>query len=812
MFTTRLLARGLAGILTAGLLVTGVVRGGLIYVDADAGGSNTGTSWVNAYSDLQSALTAAVSGDEIWVAEGTYKPTTDTDRTKSFQFKSGVAVYGGFAGGETEHDQRNWVTHVTTLSGDIGTVGVNTDNSFHVVRGANSSVLSGFVVTAGKADGSGADLLGGGLVNDGASLSISDCVFLANSASSGPAIQNVSNTVTIVGCSFIENSATGNGGAIYNSYANVDCQQCWFVGNGVPSYGGAVYSTHGSQTYTDCVFADNSAGSGGVLRGYAAAITVRRSFFAGNTANYGGAIHSYAGTATRVWDSMFVGNRSSGNGGAFTSLGSSLLNVTNSVVVGNRSAYGGALLTTENSTTALLNSVFWGNTATTQGNEICILEEALPGVKRSLVLGSGGSAAWNGTCGTDQGGNLDGDPRFVGTVTTGIWTAVGVYDSANGTTVLTKTGAGWTTNAFAALFLNPDTTQTLQYYIVGNTADSITIYGDCTAFTVAGDTFSISDFHIRPYSPCIDAGFGDSGATVSETDLDGNARCDDAGMPNTGTGTPNYVDIGVYEFGTDSDSDSLPDAWEMAHFGDLDETDSGDPDGDLLDNAAEYAAGTNPTDPASKLTVAFAYASSSGLESAGSAVITVDLSTPSSATVTVAYAVTGGTATGGGVDCTLEGTGTLTFEPGETSKTIAITVINDALYEVDETVVVTISDPANATPGTNTVHTYTIQDDDINIPPQVEITDIAQSGSGPGRTVTVQFRYKDANADSLTILLQASSDNGATWAVPVTTLAGNIEVTATTDWQTGTLTWTAGADWPGQVSRPHRSEHACRAS
>src|SRR6266536_1659812 len=76
-------------------------------------------------------------------------------------------------------------------------------------------------------------------------------------------------------------------------------------------------------------------------------------------------------------------------------------------------------------------------------------------------------------------------------------------------------------------------------------------------------------------------------------------------------------------------------------------------------------------------TVSFNAASSSGLENVTSVTLPVSLAAASGQTVTVDYAVTGGTATGGGVDYTLA-SGTLTFAPGVTSQNISLTVVNDA--------------------------------------------------------------------------------------------------------------------------------------
>ena len=109
--------------------------------------------------------------------------------------------------------------------------------------------------------------------------------------------------------------------------------------------------------------------------------------------------------------------------------------------------------------------------------------------------------------------------------------------------------------------------------------------------------------------------------------------------------------------------------------------------------------------------VAFETATAEGSENAGIAHLNVILSNPSSETVTVAYAATGGSAQGGGVDYLLT-PGTLTFAPGETTKTIAVSLVNDQVLDPNETVMVTLSDPQNATLGATATETLTITDND----------------------------------------------------------------------------------------------------
>src|SRR5439155_12846542 len=106
-------------------------------------------------------------------------------------------------------------------------------------------------------------------------------------------------------------------------------------------------------------------------------------------------------------------------------------------------------------------------------------------------------------------------------------------------------------------------------------------------------------------------------------------------------------------------------------------------------------------------TVSFNAATSSGSESTTTVSLPVSLAAASGRIVTVDYAVTGGSATGGGVDYTLA-SGTLSFAPGVISQNIGIAVMNDTLYEGDETISVTLSSPTNASLGAITNHTYTV--------------------------------------------------------------------------------------------------------
>ena len=178
--------------------------------------------------------------------------------------------------------------------------------------------------------------------------------------------------------------------------------------------------------------------------------------------------------------------------------------------------------------------------------------------------------------------------------------------------------------------------------------------------------------------------------------------------------------------------------------------------------------------------VDFNTTSSNGAESASSKALTVDLSAASGRDVTVAYVITG-TASGSGTDFTLAN-GTLTISAGDTSGVITIaSIINDTLDENNETVIVTLSSPGNASLGSNQVHTYTINDNDN--PPSLAITStnvaIADVTTANENAADATFTITLSTASGLAVTFDYESSNGtATAGDDYTAVSDSITIAA----------------------------------
>ncbi|MDB9421668.1 cadherin domain-containing protein [Microcystis aeruginosa CS-563/04] len=328
-----------------------------IFVRANAGGSNNGTSWVDAFTDLQGALAAAKSGDTIWVAGGTYKPTTGTDRNATFTLKNHVEIYGGFAGSETSLSQRNVATNATILSGDIGTVNTATDNVYHVVTGSNTSnttILDGFTISGGNANGTGTNQgIGGGVfISDGSPI-LRNLIFESNNATNGGGLYNVSGANPLLtNITFRNNTAATSGGAIFNASSNPTLTDVSFSNNTANfAAGGAIYNTNSSPTLTNATFTSNGAGSnGGAIFNEGGNATINNGTFTSNAAGgnggNGGAIYSTAANSTSLNNVTFTSNTGISDGGAIYNTGSNLTLKDGTFNNNTASSDGGAIFST----------------------------------------------------------------------------------------------------------------------------------------------------------------------------------------------------------------------------------------------------------------------------------------------------------------------------------------------------------------------------------------------------------------------------------------------------------------------------------
>lgn len=308
------------------------------HVDANAANGGNGMYWSTAFNDLQDALLVATSGDSILVAEGTYIPTDNLDRTISFDFEDGLKILGGYSSSDTLA-ARDWLNNPTVLSGDLNGDGfsssTNSDNSYTVIYTdlvTNALVVDGFLIVGGNADddcfnGSSLSRSGAGWYNQGAFVgfanpTISNCKFIGNNAGcSGAAmfndgIENGQASPIYTNVTFEGNTAYNAAGAVYNSgnsgNANASFFNCQFLGNSADStyvngakYAGAIYnfgkSGNANVNLVNCVFANNYAFAGGALYnlgaegGNANPTIINCTFFNNSSAQNGGACYVNGG-------------------------------------------------------------------------------------------------------------------------------------------------------------------------------------------------------------------------------------------------------------------------------------------------------------------------------------------------------------------------------------------------------------------------------------------------------------------------------------------------------------------------------------
>jgi len=360
----------------------------VLYVDVDAEPGGDGTTWATAFVDLTDALSAAAGSsgqvNQIWVAAGVYKPDRATgDRSASFHLGNGLALYGGFAGGETDLAERDVSLNLTTLSGDLGVPGDTSDNSFHVVvadLNDETAVLDGFTITGGNADGVDPDDGGGGIrVYGGGSPTFRDCTVTLNTAArfGAGAYLFVNNRSTFEGCTFSSNVVTGTtwpegGGGLY-AYAECDpvLTDCVFRANSATYGAGMAILFNCEPVLTSCTFEGNTgpiesqgANQGAGLYAYSfCQPALQRCVISDNTAGFGGGMASLLESTATLDDCIIRNNDAVGSGGGLYTSSSSFVGLYDCLIAGNTATLGGGLMNVDNSNTGLVNCTVVGNSA-----------------------------------------------------------------------------------------------------------------------------------------------------------------------------------------------------------------------------------------------------------------------------------------------------------------------------------------------------------------------------------------------------------------------------------------------------------------
>ena len=287
------------------MVMSNYASGQVSYVTPEGAGLKNGTNWSNAYdsSQLQHAIDeAAVSTTEIWVSAGTYKSGNLT--TSYFYMKSGVAIYGGFAGNEIVRDARNWVSNVTILSGDHGDPRLKTDNSIHVIYNdsVNSTgILDGFTIKDGF-NGIGQGGAGGGIFNRASSPTINNCIITGNTGSFGGGIFNTNSSSPLITNVIITNNSSRRGGAMTNNASSPTLINCKITNNTASVNGGAIFneSSPTSPTFINCTISNNTASTyGGAVCNELATPVFYNSIVWDNSASLGGSeFYIESGTIT----------------------------------------------------------------------------------------------------------------------------------------------------------------------------------------------------------------------------------------------------------------------------------------------------------------------------------------------------------------------------------------------------------------------------------------------------------------------------------------------------------------------------------
>ncbi len=358
MWTTKLNTRLITTVFALGMC-SSVFAGRIIYVEPDVTGNRNGSGadlqFDIQYPSIQAAIDAAVDGDTVILAPGTFRG----DGNRDIDFKGKAITLGSTNPNDPD------IVAATIIDCNGTESEPHRGFYFHSEEDANS-IIAGLTVINGVA------WKGGAVLCSHSSPKFTDCVFRGNEAydddTGGGAMYNEDCSPTLIDCLFTDNEAMPSasyGGGITNHRSSPTLTNCTFINNRAWSGGGIYNTENSSPKVTECVFTNNAAARGGGMTCEGGnAILSHCSFIENSASYYGGGLNNIIASNTTLLNCTFSDNSATNNGGGMFNEDSNptLLNCTfNGNSAG--SDGGGMFNGYSDSAPTLLNCTFSGNDA-----------------------------------------------------------------------------------------------------------------------------------------------------------------------------------------------------------------------------------------------------------------------------------------------------------------------------------------------------------------------------------------------------------------------------------------------------------------
>lgn len=737
---------------------------------------------------LLTTITVTTLADTIDAQDGVTSLREALETANSTPAADTIEFFIGLNGSINLTNGELLISSPVTIHGNgVGQTVIDAQKTSRVISIADSAgnvTFEGLTITGGGTDQNGAGIYS----RTSGTVTVSHSSVSGNSttglnAAGGGILMGINGSLVVDHSTIQANSANGTGGGIYSSTGSVTITDSRIEHNttsGANGGGGGIFCSFGSLTITNSSVSNNATSGdsayGGGIRTGSGNLTLINSTVSGNTASgtyasgggiatgsFNGGLGNYIDPTIVIKSSTLSGNSAAGDysyGGAMYVPRGSLI-LSNSTVSGNTAARKAGGLYLGNADLLMTNSTVVLNSSLNQGYQTSV---------GGIFASSGTATIYNSIIALNSGktatdlhlvtGNLVIAHSLVGDNAGAPLSPAPIPDS-NGNLVGT-TGALIDPKIGP---LNANGGSTLTHALLDSPAINL---GDDTLTAAAGlqvdqtgkpriDGSAVDMGAVEFQSPFVS--FTTSTASVSETVgkyLVTVTLSEPSALP---------VDIGFIASGkADNPSDytisasplTIP-AGQTSGTIQIDVVDSvgfETPEGIVLtfDKLVNGQAGAITTttiiiiDGGNPPVATLSTGATSALEDVGTVAVTVKLSYAIGVDVTIPFGVSG--TAGNPSDYTISAT-PLVIPAGQTSGTILINVANDAVTEIDKTVIVTLGVPVNATLGATTSETVTLVDDDFV--PTVSFSGGSQSVNEGTASTTVTVNLSGPSLHAVTI-------------------------------------------------------------